>query len=119
MTKTQQYRKENGICMWCGRKPSRPGRTLCLDCALKNSQYNAERYAKKKAAGMHSGPRGRAPVRFFIVRDPLTNEEIFYGTASQIANEFHSTSHAVYRAADMGLSFKRRYTIQQDLGRNT
>ena len=119
MTKTQQYRKDNGLCMWCGRKPSRSGRTLCLECAMKCSEYNANAYARKKAAGMYNGKRGRAPVRFFIVRDPLTQEEVFYGTASQIANEFHTTRPHVYKAADMGLSFKRRYTIQQDLGRNT
>lgn len=39
---TRARRKAAGLCVDCGRMPSRPGRTLCVRCALIHSKAKAE-----------------------------------------------------------------------------
>lgn len=38
--------KEKGICTRCHKRQARPGRITCIECALRQKRYSAERYAK-------------------------------------------------------------------------
>lgn len=40
-------RKQNGLCIWCGKPQMKTSSCFCLDCFIKNQQRNQNRYRKK------------------------------------------------------------------------
>lgn len=47
---TNTPRGDNGICYWCNKAPSIPGKRLCVDCMAKASEEARRRFHRENAA---------------------------------------------------------------------
>lgn len=47
-----QQLKEAGICVVCCKKPARPGRAKCAECAIRHSMQDAARRKREREEGI-------------------------------------------------------------------
>lgn len=55
MKELREYRKQNGLCVACGKKPARKERTSCYECALKDKNRH-KRERERLETNKHEKP---------------------------------------------------------------
>lgn len=100
-----------GKCILCGINSPRPDRLTCFACAIKQSDYNAKNYARRKAAGMYQLPVGAQRQYDFAVLDG--GEEIFRGGINEVTYFLHVAHSTIYRQAGTGRIVLGKYFIER------
>ena len=73
MNKTQQARKEAGLCIQCGRNPAERG-VRCKDCAEKHNLQSKNRYNKLTWFRYCPNCKKKLPEEWFYVLCPECTE---------------------------------------------
>ena len=101
-SKTTGYyqRKDAGICVHCGKKPARPGRTNCFECAIKKSESAHKRWVKN-----HGGverPLGRPRGQYALVQNDIV---LLKGDVEECQKFLGVSRETVYSHAKSGKPF--------------
>lgn len=108
---TRKARVARGKCVLCGINPPRPDRVTCFACAIKQSDYNARNYARRKAAGMYQLPVGAQPkYRFSVIEG---DREVFQGGINEVMDFLGCVHSTIYRAAGTPRIVQERYHIER------
>lgn len=108
---TRKARTAMGKCVLCGINPPRPDRVTCFACAIKQSEYNAQNYARRKAEGMYQLPVGAQKQYDFVVLDE--GREIFRGGIREVTDFLHVAHSTVYRQSGRGRIVLGKYFIER------
>lgn len=114
MNSFQKQRVEAGLCMWCAAPLSEHSPRLCRACLAKRTVYQQKYYYRaKERKGIHGKPRGRPRTWLFSVSSVENGEEVFRGTAAEVAERFSCKPSAVYANADVYARFRKKYILKK------
>lgn len=107
---TYEYRKAQGICTRCGEVPARPGRIMCLACAIKEADLRCRKYH-----AAHPGPAqvGRSPMYVYT----LTADDgtvFFRGLARDFITKHGGSSAKLCHYAARGIRYNGKYRVTRE-----
>lgn len=92
-------RREQGLCVMCGKVPPEEGRTRCAECAEKGRAAYRAWYKTVRAGGK---PGQKAAV----YRVTLHGDEVFRGTRSEMSSWFNVCPSSVQKWVRVGEAYR-------------